>query len=183
MKNYKMPLIIASVVVAVGLMFAGMFVSTNNKAINLEEQIHEASASIEVQEKRRIDLVYNLVDTVQAYADHEKSTLQAVTEARANVKGGNIEEAQMVLQAVGEAYPELKSNENYKQLMTELSLTENMIAEHRNNLNMQIKSYKKFCRKFPNSFILNVLGYEVVEATYTEYNAPADAPQNLFGEH
>lgn len=181
-KSWKLPLIIMAVVVVFVLMIVGLFVSTNNKAINLEEQINGATASIKVQEKRRVDLVYNLVDTVEVYAEHEKGTLQAVTDARTSANGGNIEEASMAIQAVSEAYPELKANENYKQLMTELALTENTIAEHRNNLNQQIKGYNKFCRKFPNSAILNMMGYEKLDVQYTDYNAPEDAPQDLFNK-
>lgn len=162
------------------VMIFSMFVSTNNKAINLEEQIHSATASIEVQEKRRVDLIYNLVDTVEQYAKYESSTLKEVVEARQQANTGNIEDAKMVLNAVAEQYPDLKANDNYKQLMTELALTENMIAEHRNNYNQQIRTYNKFVRKFPASLILGMMGYERVNFTYTEYNAPVDAPQNLF---
>ncbi|MEG0836260.1 MAG: LemA family protein [Anaerovoracaceae bacterium] len=181
-KSWKLPLIIMAVVIAFALLTAGVFVSTNNKAINLEEQINGANASIKVQEKRRVDLVYNLVDTVEAYAEHEKRTLQAVTDARTSAIGGNIKEASMAIQAVGEAYPELKANENYKQFMTELALTENAIAEYRNNLNQQIKSYNKFCRKFPSRVILNMMGYEKLEIQYTDYGVSEAAPHDLFNK-
>jgi LemA protein len=83
---------------------------------------------------------------------------------------------------VSEAYPELKSNENYKELMNELSITENLIAEYRSNYNKQVKEYNRYIRKFPTRFFLNILGYEVRGYTYLDYSAPADAPQNLFGE-
>ena len=84
--------------------------------------------------------------------------------------------------AVAEAYPELKSNENYKELMNELSMTENLIAEYRSNYNKQIKEYNRYVRKFPTRNFLNALGYEIQEYKYLEYNAPVDAPRNLFGE-
>lgn len=176
----KTNLIIIGIILAFILMIIGMFVSVNNKAIGLEEQINSAKASIEVQEKRRVDLVYNLVDTVQEYAKHESKTLTDVVNARTQASTGNIDEAKMVINAVAEQYPDLKANENYKQLMTELALTENLIAEQRNNFNAQIKSYNKHVRKFPNSAILNMMGYERVNVEYTEYQAPTDAPQNLF---
>lgn len=79
-------------------------------------------------------------------------------------------------------YPELKSNENYKTLMTELAITENLIAEHRNNYNIQVKQYNKHIKKFPNSMILNIMGYEKLDNTYLEYEVSENAPKNLFGE-
>lgn len=181
MKDYKIVLIILGIIVALMLMFFVTFASINNRAISLEEQINGASSEIEVQEKRRVDLIYNLVDTVEAYAEYEGSTITAVTEARNDANNGNIEDAQMAITAVAEAYPELKASENYNQLMTELALTENMIAQSRNNYNTQVKEYNKFVRSFPASMILNMMGYEKVEFDYTEYEAPEDAPQNLFG--
>ena len=78
--------------------------------------------------------------------------------------------------------PELKSNENYKTLMNELSMTENLIAEYRSNYNKQIKEYKRYVRKFPTRMFLDILGYEIQEYQYLDYNAAVDAPQHLFGE-
>lgn len=180
MKNIKVALITVGIILAISLLVVAIFATTNNRAISLEEQINGASSEIEVQEKRRVDLIYNLVDTVEAYAKHESETLSAVTEARSDVASGNVDEAQVAIKAVAEAYPELKANENYNQLMTELSVTENMIAQSRNNYNTQVKQYNKFVRSFPASMILNIMGYEKVDFGYTEYEAPEDAPQNLF---
>lgn len=84
--------------------------------------------------------------------------------------------------AVSEAYPELKSNENYKQLMNELSITENMIAEYRSNFNKQVKQYNRYVRKFPTSIFLNMTGYEKQSYSYLEYDVSEDAPQDLFGD-
>ena len=84
--------------------------------------------------------------------------------------------------AVSEAYPELKSNENYKELMNELSITENLIAEYRSNFNKQVKEYNRYVRQFPARLFLNILGYETQTYDYLDYNAPVDAPQNLFGD-
>lgn len=64
--------------------------------------------------------------------------------------------------------------------MSELSITENMIAQHRENYNIQIRNYNKYIRKFPANLILNSMGYEKIESKYTEYKAKEDAPQNLF---
>jgi LemA protein len=163
----------------VALSFAIAF-TTQNKAINLEEQIKESKSSIEIQEKRRVDLILNLVDTVKDYNKHEKDTLVQLTEARSNATKGNVKEAELTLQAVTEAYPELKSQQNYKELMNELATTENLIAEHRDNYNIQVKAYNKHVRKFPNSVLLNMMGYEKMNVKYLEYNASSDAPTNLF---
>jgi LemA protein len=156
--------------------------TTQNKAINLEEQIKESKSSIEIQEKRRVDLILNLVDTVKSYNKHEKDTLVQLTEARSNASKGNIKEAELAIQAVTEAYPDLKSQQNYKELMNELSTTENLIAEHRNNFNIQVKAYNKHVRTFPSNILLNIMGYEKMNVQYLEYNASSDAPTNLFDE-
>lgn len=171
---------VATGILLTGVMCVFAFNGVQNKAINLEEQIKVSNSDIEVQEKRRVDLVYNLVDTVKQYDKHEADTLKAVVEGRS--KQGNIENVDTLISAVSEAYPQLKSNENYKQLMTELSVTENMIAEHRSTYNTQIKDYNRYVRKFPNKQILSIMGYEPVKYTYLEFNAPSTAPQNLFGD-
>lgn len=178
----KLFIILGSIVLGVVVLVVAMGIGIQNKAINLEEQINESSSAIEVQEKRRVDLVFNLVDTVQAYDKHEEGTITKLTEARAQASQGSVDEAQLTIQAVTEAYPDLKSVENYQNLMNELSTTENLIAEHRNNFNIQIKAYNKHVRVFPNSFFLNVLGYEKIDVEYLEYEAPSDAPTNLFEE-
>lgn len=165
-------------VISVGVMGTFMVQGVQNNAISLEEQVNTATSDIKVQEKRRVDLVYNLVDTVKQYDKHEAETLKAVVEGRSS--SGNIEDVNTLISAVTEAYPELKSNENYKQLMTELSMTENLIAEYRSNYNKQVKEYNRYVRKFPNSSFLGLLGYEMQTYTYLDYNAPSDAPQNLF---
>lgn len=142
--------------------------------------MNTALADINVQEKRRVDLVYNLADCVMQYDKHEAETLKAVVEGRGST--GDIENVTTALTAVSEAYPELKSNENYKELMNELSMTENLIAEYRSNYNQQVKEYNRYVRKFPTRVFLDMLGYQAPIFEYLEYNAPADAPQNLFGE-
>jgi len=181
MKNWKVILI--SVVGVLAVILLGVFAiqGVQNKAIALEEQINTADSDIKVQEKRRVDLVYNLVDCVKEYDKHEYNTLKDVVDARGS-NDSNIQEVTTMLAATAEAYPDLKSNGNYKQLMNELSMTENMIAEYRSNYNKQIKEYNRYVRKFPNRQFLSMLGYEVGSFTYLDYNAPVDAPQNLFDE-
>ena len=180
MNNWKLPVIIVAGVLAVILLCVFSVQGAQNKAFALEEQVNTAQSDIKVQEKRRVDLVYNLADCVKQYDKHEAETLSAIAEGRGS--SGDIENVTTAITAVSEAYPELKSNENYKQLMNELSMTENLIAEYRSNYNKQIKEYNRYVRKFPTRMFLNMLGYETQEYNYLDYNAPVDAPQNLFGE-
>lgn len=178
--SWKLILIIVAGILAVVMLGVFGVQSSQNKAFSLEEQVNTADSDIKVQEKRRVDLVYNLVDCVKQYDKHEADTLTAIVEGRGST--GDIENVTTVIAAVSEAYPELKSNENYKELMNELSITENLIAEYRSNYNKQIKVYRRYVRKFPTRIFLDILGYEVQEYTYLDYDAPVDAPQNLFGE-
>lgn len=137
-------------------------------------------SDIKVQEKRRVDLIYNLADCVKQYDKHEAETLTAIVEGRGSA--GNIENATTAIAAVSEAYPELKADENYRELMNELAMTENLIAEYRSNYNKQVKVYNRYVKKFPTRIFLNMLGYERQNYQYLDYEAPVDAPQNLFGE-
>lgn len=178
--SWKLALIIAAGIISVIMLCVFWVQGAQNKAFSLEEQVNTALADINVQEKRRVDLVYNLADCVMQYDKHEAETLKAVVEGRGST--GDIENVTTALTAVSEAYPELKSNENYKELMNELSMTENLIAEYRSNYNQQVKEYNRYVRKFPTRVFLDMLGYQAPTFEYLEYNAPADAPQNLFGE-
>ena len=180
MKNWKFPLIIAAVVIAVVMLCIFSFQGVQNKAISLEEQISTAQSEIKVQEKRRADLIPNLVDCVQAYDEHEYQTLMDVINARGSSSDESVQEIQTMIQAVAEAYPELKSSENYRELMNELATTENLIANYRSNFNKWVKSYNQYVRKFPNRQILGMLGYEVFSYEYLDYNVSSDAPTNLF---
>lgn len=182
MKNttWKVPIIVGVGVIAVILMLVFWTQSFQNKAIALEEQVNTAQSDIKVQEKRRVDLVYNLVDCVKQYDKHEAETLQAIVDGRSST--GNIEDVTTAITAVSEAYPELKSNENYKTLMNELSMTENMIAEYRSNYNKQVKEYRRYVKGFPARTFLNMLGYEKQEFELLDYQAPETAPKNLFNE-
>lgn len=184
MKINKKVLIIVCTVAAFALMVVGIFTSTNNRAISLEEQILAADSDIQAQEKRRTDLIYNLADCVMQYDKHEAETLIGVVEARGeNGSSADIENVATSIAAIAEAYPELKSNENYKELMNELSTTENMILQYRTTYNNEVRAYNKFVRKFPNKQILSIMGYETISYTYLEYSEADRQPvSNLFGE-
>ena len=175
--------IIIGIVAAVILLIISIFATTNNRAISLEEQILSADSDIQVQEKRRTDLIYNLVDCVKEYDKHEAETLLAVVEARKTDGSVGIDEVTTQLSVVAEAYPELKSSENYRELMNELSITENKISEYRSAYNNQIRAYNKYVRKFPHKQILGIMGYEVIEYKYLEYSQDdRQSVTNLFGD-
>lgn len=178
--NWKLFLIVLVGIVAIILLCVFGVQSSQNKAFVLEEQVNAAQSDINIQEKRRIDLVYNLVDCVKQYDKHEAETLAAIVEGRGST--GDIENVTTAITAVSEAYPELKSNENYKELMNELSMTENLIAEYRSNYDTQIKEYNRYVRKFPTRMFLDMLGYETMDYQYLDYDVSSDAPTNLFGE-
>ena len=125
-KDTKLILIVLAGILAIVLLCIFAVQGTQNKAFTLEEQVNTAQSDIRVQEKRRVDLVYNLADCVMQYDKHEAETLTAIVEGRGS--SGDIENVATAITAVSEAYPELKSNENYKELMNELSITENLIA-------------------------------------------------------
>ncbi|ENY8658746.1 LemA family protein, partial [Clostridioides difficile] len=105
----KKTLIIVGVVISILIMFACLFLVTKNKAIDLEEQVQSATASVEVQEKRRIDLIKNIVDCVKDYAKYENRTLKEVTDMRVSANDESIKEAKLNIQAVAEKYPDLKA--------------------------------------------------------------------------
>lgn len=176
--NLKIALISLAAFVALIILCVFGIQSAQNKAYILEEQVNTADSDIKVQEKRRVDLLYNLVDCVKEYDKHEADTLKSVVEARGST--GDISEVTTAITAVSEAYPELKSNENYKELMNELSMTENMISEYRSNYNTTVKEYNRYIRQFPTRMFLDILGYESKDYSYLDYDAPVDAPQNLF---
>ena len=145
MKN-KGTWIIVGIVAAFVLLIAGIFVSTNNRAVSLEDQVFTADSDIQAQEKRRTDLIYNLADCVKEYDKHEAETLLNVVEARGNNGSTtDIENVTTSIAAVAEAYPELKSNENYKELMNELSTTENMILQYRTAYNNEVRRIRNMC--------------------------------------
>lgn len=183
MKINKKAGIIAAVAAALVLMIVGVFASTNNRAISLEEQVVAADTNIQTQEKRRTDLIYNLADCVMQYDKHEAETLFGVAEVRNQGGKTDIESVTTSIAAVAEAYPELKSNENYKELMNELSITENLIAEYRNAYTNRVQAYNEFVRKSPTKQILSKVGYEVIEYPRLQYDEADRQPvRNIFGE-
>lgn len=180
MKSKKFVFITIGAVFAVFILCVFAVQSSRNRAISLEESVKAAESDIKVQEKRRVDLVYNLADCVKQYDNHESETLQSLADNMS--KGNTVEDVNTAISAVAYSYPELKSNENYKQLMNELSITENMIAQHRENFNQSITKYNRYVKGFPARAFLSMTGYDVQNFERLDYQAPVDAPQNLFGD-
>jgi LemA protein len=159
-------------VIIVLIILAGLYVlSTYNKLITLKNRVKEAWSDIEVQMKRRYDLIPNLVETVKGYASHEKNTLDAVIKARnaAMQSTGSIADkaqAENVLSgtlkslfALSENYPNLKANENFLELQRELTDTENKIQASRRFYNSNVLAINTKLELFPSNIIGNSFGF------------------------
>jgi LemA protein len=142
-----------------------------NSLISAKVRIQEALSHIDVQLKRRADLIPNLVETVKGYAKHEKELLENVTKARTSLMSAEstqqkAEANNMLTQslkslfAVAENYPDLKASENFKQLQEELSDTENKIAYSRQFYNSNVMDYNTKIQVFPNVLIANMFGFK-----------------------
>lgn len=181
LKYSKIALIFAFAITAlIGATIIGCY-SFRNSAISMEEQVNTAFSDIDVFQKRRVDLLYNLADAVKSYNRHESEVIVELAKARGPKENSNQQvNASAYIQAVAERYPELKANQNYRQYMTELALTENKIAAVRENYNQSVKEYRRYVRSFPASWFLGVTGYEIQSFNYLKYDAPADAPRDLL---
>lgn len=145
-----------------------------NSLIRSRMRVSEAFSQIDVQLKRRTDLIPNLVETVKGYAKHEKDVFTKVTELRASLMSakGPEEKAQVNNQlsstlkslfAVAESYPELKASDNFKELQEELSDTENKIAYSRQFYNSVVLDYNTKLQVFPNVFFAKILNFKPAE--------------------
>ena len=162
--------IILGVVLALMVLIIGMY----NSLIRLKNRVEEAWSDIEVQLKRRYDLIPNLVNTVKGYAAHEKDTLQKVVEARNSAmqarEAGDTKkqaEAENMLSstlktifALSESYPELKANQNFIELQRELADTENKIQAARRFYNANVRDFNTKLEVFPTNIIANTLGFK-----------------------
>ena len=155
-----MEIIIGLAVVA---LIAVFFISQYNRLIRLNITVDEAWAQIEVQLKRRADLIPNLVETVKGYAEHEKSTFDAVVSARAKATSatsltdvaaadGMLTQALRGLLAVAEAYPDLKASSNFLSLQEELATTENKVSFARQFYNDNVRSLNTAVKTVPTNF-------------------------------
>ncbi len=160
-------IIVIAVVVVLGL----LLVTTYNRLVQLRVNCESSFAQIDVQLKRRTDLIPNLVETVKGYAAHERGTFEAVTNARANAINAQGPEqtaaaenqltgALKSLFAVAEAYPDLKANQNFLALQTELSDTEDKISVARQVYNDVVNSYNSAIQVFPAVLIAGMMGFQ-----------------------
>lgn len=165
--------LIYSIIVLVAIVVLWAIVAYNG-FVTLINRAKEAWADIDVQLKRRYDLIPNLVNTVKGYAEHEKSAFENVTKARAMaISAGNIEEkgkaenmlsgALKSLFAVAEAYPDLKANQNFLELQRELSDTENKIQASRRFYNTNVRDLNIKTESFPSNLIANMFNFSKME--------------------
>ena len=166
-------LIVAAIVVVWGI-------TGYNGLVGMDEGVQTKWADVETQYQRRADLIPNLVNTVKGYAAHESETLQAVVEARAKATSVNIDPTNMsaeqianfqkaqdgVSSALGrllvtvEKYPDLKANENFKELQAQLEGTENRISVARRDYNEAARKYNTTLRSFPKNILAGMFGFE-----------------------
>lgn len=183
-------IILLAVLAVIGLIIGGVAGSYNG-LVEQREQVDNAQATISTQLQRRADLIPNFVATVNGYSDYEKSTYTAVTEARSAVSGAKTAEEQaeaankldgaisVWVNAITEAYPELKADKSYTALQDELAGTENRIAQARKDYNSAAKEYNVSVKKFPKNIIAGIFGFEKV--TYFEAQAGTESvPQVSF---
>ena len=168
------------IVIALVAIVAIWGVSAYNGLVKMDESVSTAWSNVENQYQRRADLIPNLVNTVKGYAAHEKETFQAVTEARSKATQmsinadeltpekmlayqkaqGEVGAALSRLLAITEAYPDLKANENFKELQAQLEGTENRISVERKNFNEVARSYNTAVRTFPKTLIAGMCGFD-----------------------
>ena len=171
----KKSYVILIVVAIVAVVIFGWVKSTYNGMVGVEEEATTALANVQSAYQRRADLIPNLVEIVKGYASHEKETLEGVVNARAkatsiNLDADNIQEFQKAqgelsnalgrLIAIGEAYPDLKANENFRDLQVQLEGTENRINEARNKFNKTVQDYNVQIRRFPNNILAGIFGFD-----------------------
>lgn len=190
-------LIVLAIVVIVVLGVYSWMKGSYNEMVRLNEEVQAQSSQIENQYQRRADLIPNLVSTVKGYAEHEKSTLDQVTEARVQASQtridindaealakfdqaqGELSSALSRLMAISENYPDLKANQNFRDLQTQLEGTENRISVERRKFNETARQFNTYIKMFPRNILSNLYGFEPV--SYFEAQQGAEtAPKVEF---
>jgi LemA protein len=170
------------------------FVYIYNRLISLRERVKESSSDIEVQLKRRADLIPNLVETVKGYASHEKEVFEKVTEARSKILSAQtvkegleadnmLTSALKTLFAVAENYPELKANQNFLHLQQELVDAEDKIQASRRFYNAVLREYQSYKESFPANLVANIFkfpSFEYYELEYEERERAEKPPEVKF---
>ena len=162
-----------------------------NSLVQLRNQVDNAWSQIDVQLKRRHDLIPNLIETAKGYMKHEAQTLTNITEARASAMGaGNVKDAGKAEGALGQAlsefnlvvenYPDLKANQNFLALQEELSSTENKISFSRQNYNDQVLFYNNKTQMFPSNVIAGMFSFTQRDFFEIEDAAEREVPKVSF---
>ncbi len=167
------PLLIALIVIAAVILLPVIFVIAQyNALVALKNYIHESWSNVDTELKRRYDLIPNLVAVVKGYAAHERDTLERVTELRNRCVANNgspseqaVDEKQLVdslkqLLVVVENYPQLKADQNFLKLQTELVNTEDRIQAARRFYNGNVRDYRNKCETFPSNLVANMFGFK-----------------------
>ncbi len=164
-------MVITSVIIIIGLVILYWYYLTFNALISARTGVDQAWSNVEVQLKRRFDLIANLVSVAKGYASHEKSTLLETIQARTKgIDSSRAEKANQALpelnnsvfqlMAIAESYPDLKASEQFLTLQTELSDTENLIAERRHAYNQSVSLYQNLQLIFPSNLASMLGGFE-----------------------
>jgi LemA protein len=190
---HEMGWIAVAVVIGVGLLILLVFVGMYNTLVRKRIDVDNSFSQIDVQLKRRYDLIPNLVETVKGYASHERGTLEAVIAARNQavqaqgagvaqraVAEGALTSALGRLFAVAEAYPDLKANANFSGLQEELASTENKIGFARQHYNDTVGRYEESRQAFPTNIIAAAFNFEKREYFKVEEAAVREAPKVSF---
>ena len=175
-----MDILLTIVIIVALIIIIGTFIHMYNNLVGLRNLVKNSYSQIDVQLKRRNDLIPNLVETVKGYAAHEKGVLEEVTKARTSVMNAStVEETSAAdnqlsgalksLFAVAENYPDLKANSNFQQLQSELTDTEDKIAYSRQFYNDAVLKYNNACQQFPSSLMARMFGFKEGEF----FQAPA----------
>lgn len=173
------------------LVVGGLLIALYNRLVVLRNRVDNAWSQIDVQLRRRYDLIPNLMETVKGYAKHESETFEKVTQARnMAVSAGTVAEqgaaenmltgALKSLFAVSEAYPELKANENFMMLQEELSGTESKISYARQFYNDSVMSFNTAIQSFPANLIAGIFGFTARDYFEVELAEVREAPQVKF---
>jgi LemA protein len=179
------------IIVVIVVVLAGILVALYNKLVRLRNRAENAWAQVDVQLRRRYDLIPNLVEAVKGYAAHERETFEDVTKARtaAQQAKGVEEQAQaenLLTQAIGrlfavaEAYPELRATENFQQLQAQLADTEQKIAISRQVYNDAVLTYDNALETVPTNIVAGVFNFEPREYFEVEEPAVREAPRVQF---
>ena len=188
-------IIVLALVVGIPLLVGLYIWATYNRLVGLRNRVGEAWSDIQVQMKRRYDLIPNLVETVKGYAGHERGTLEAVIQARATAMANQGTPAQQGLSegiltgalkslfALSEAYPELKANENFMQMQRDLSEIEEHIQRSRRFYNGSVREMNDAIGMFPSNVVAGLFGFKAgsfFELDPNEREAASQAPKIDF---